>query len=363
MSALFLQNDKQNSDSRVEWVDLAKFFAIIAVLIDHTNGKLYTNHKVAYFSYYSVELFILIMGITTFWSFSKNNSDFLRVVRLKCWKIFCPYLVATFLYGIASYHFFDLQAYLDNVIHFNASGPLYYVSLYMQMVLISPILYRFIIWTEKKKTCVVWKLIGLVVVLFLSFLTTNYSNLFSIYGGGGKLFGGTYLVLFYLGMLFGMKCREITLKKTSAIIGSIILIILTALWWNFISIDQLTLDSKLPFGSGSNPTSISFGLYGILWCCTLFFIGNVLHYVKRSNKCWFVLSDIGRHTLYIFLYHKMFLDFIFPHIESYFNPMIGGRWIRRVVCFVMMIFGPIVVELLFKKIYSLCVIKSADTRI
>lgn len=27
MSALFLQNDKQNSDSRVEWVDLAKFFA------------------------------------------------------------------------------------------------------------------------------------------------------------------------------------------------------------------------------------------------------------------------------------------------------------------------------------------------
>lgn len=361
MNALLQQNDKSNCDNRVEWIDLAKFFAIIAVLIDHTYGRLYTSDKVAYFSYYSVELFMLIMGITTFWSFSKKDIDFIGNIKTKCWKIFCPYLVASFIYCIVLEHFFDLEVYLDHVIHFNATGPLYYVSLYMQLVLISPIIYRFIIWADKKKTHVLWKLIGLAVVLFLSFLTTNYSNLLSIFGGGGKLFGGTYLVLFYLGMVSGKWCKEIRLKKTTAIIGSVVLVIMTALWWNFISVDQLSLDSKLPFGRGINPTSISFGTYGILWCCTLFFIGNFLTYVKRSHKCWFVLSDIGKHTLYIFLYHVLFLNSIFPHIESYFDLIVGGRWIKRVVCFAMMIFGSIVVELLFKKIYSSFVIKSTAT--
>ena len=50
MNALLQQNDKSNCDNRVEWIDLAKFFAIIAVLIDHTYGRLYTSDKVAYFS-------------------------------------------------------------------------------------------------------------------------------------------------------------------------------------------------------------------------------------------------------------------------------------------------------------------------
>lgn len=110
MDTLAIQTE--NCDKRIGWIDLAKFWAIIAVLIDHTNGKLYTDQRVAYFSYYSVELFILVMGITTFWSYKKRSECFPRIVSSKCWKIVCPYLMATFLYCIAIYHFFDLQVYI-----------------------------------------------------------------------------------------------------------------------------------------------------------------------------------------------------------------------------------------------------------
>lgn len=53
---------------RVYWIDFAKFLAILAVMVDHTYGVLYHNQKVAFASYYSVSLFIILMGITSYWS-------------------------------------------------------------------------------------------------------------------------------------------------------------------------------------------------------------------------------------------------------------------------------------------------------
>lgn len=58
---------------RVYWVDVAKLLAVVAVIMDHTYGILYSNERVAYASYYSVSLFILMMGVTSYWSYSKND--------------------------------------------------------------------------------------------------------------------------------------------------------------------------------------------------------------------------------------------------------------------------------------------------
>lgn len=55
-----------NSNREVVWLNCAKFVAIFAVMIDHTNGILYTNQEVAWASYFSVSLFILISGITSY---------------------------------------------------------------------------------------------------------------------------------------------------------------------------------------------------------------------------------------------------------------------------------------------------------
>lgn len=60
--------------NRLLWIDCAKFAAIVAVVVDHCNGFLYTNPYIAYASYYSVCLFILLAGVSTGISFA-NGKD------------------------------------------------------------------------------------------------------------------------------------------------------------------------------------------------------------------------------------------------------------------------------------------------
>ena len=55
------------------WIDIGKSFAIFAVLTDHLCGTLYTRSSIIYSSFFSVSLFILLMGVTTYWTFDKKN--------------------------------------------------------------------------------------------------------------------------------------------------------------------------------------------------------------------------------------------------------------------------------------------------
>lgn len=52
----------------IKWINCAKAVAVFAVLIDYTNGILYTNANIAMASYYLVSLFILISGMLSFTS-------------------------------------------------------------------------------------------------------------------------------------------------------------------------------------------------------------------------------------------------------------------------------------------------------
>lgn len=54
--------------SQIAWLNGAKFVAILAVMVDHTNGVLYSNWSIAYASYFSVSLFIILAGMTSYFS-------------------------------------------------------------------------------------------------------------------------------------------------------------------------------------------------------------------------------------------------------------------------------------------------------
>ena len=65
------------------WIDIGKSFAIIAVLTDHLYRILYSRGSIQYFSWFSVSLFILLMGVTTYWTFDKKNETIWNVSI--CW--------------------------------------------------------------------------------------------------------------------------------------------------------------------------------------------------------------------------------------------------------------------------------------
>ncbi len=338
---------------RTYWIDVAKFMAIIAVMIDHTNGLLYKNQRVAYFSYYSVSLFILMMGVTSYWSYSKYNGSIIKKVGKGCWKIIRPYLVATLVYSILCDHQFHFATYLTRVIHFNASGPFYYVLLYLQLLFLAPVLYSVLKYADSFKFGVAVEVIGLIAVLVISSWTTNYSNILDVYGGGGKLFGGTYLILLYIGMMFGKHYGNLSVNKIVLVLIFILSTTLTVLWWIFISVDNCQIDAHIPYGGGFNPPSLSFGLYAILMSCTICLFERVLNLNTQLTKVFGKVSVLGKHTLYMFLYHRMFLDIVFPQFFARTGMVISNMWVMRIVYFTCMVAGSIVIEKILERIHLL----------
>lgn len=60
-------------NKQILWLNCSKTVAVLAVLVDHTNGVLYTNQDIAYASYFSVSLFIIISGLTSYFSNSSGK--------------------------------------------------------------------------------------------------------------------------------------------------------------------------------------------------------------------------------------------------------------------------------------------------
>lgn len=82
------------ANKQILWIDVAKCMAIIAVMVDHTNGLLYHSSNIAYASYYSVTLFILISGMMCFLSNLRHGFSWWEGVKHSTAKIFSAYLFA-----------------------------------------------------------------------------------------------------------------------------------------------------------------------------------------------------------------------------------------------------------------------------
>ena len=203
---------------RTEWVDVAKCLAILAVLVDHTYNTLYTNVVVRTATSYSIGLFILMMGITSYWSYQRYQGSVAVKVRRSCWKLICPYIVASMFYGTLFDRTFHLAENVRRIVFFYAVGPFYYVCLYLQLLLVVPVLYLFLQKADQQKHIHLLEVLGFVVVVVIAGCTTNYSNILDLYGGGGKLFGGTYLCLLYLGMWFGKYCRSFQVSRIISLV-------------------------------------------------------------------------------------------------------------------------------------------------
>ncbi len=338
---------------KIVWIDCAKAIGILAVLVDHSNGVLYESVHVTCSSFFSVSLFILIMGITTYISETKCSDEKMWfTIRRKMDRIFLPYFVATAIYSLWMDEMFDLGNIVRRLLYFNASGPLYYIALYLQLVVANAILYRILLICSGREVRLLFclKLLVGTVIVVISALTTLHSNLLDIYGGGGKLFGGTYLILAYVGMAFApYLIKEWTPKYLFVVAGctSILWLWVLKYCWACYTIDDfLRLDVEFPFGTGLNPPGVTLMCYAgivLLWC---FSVGSLCVAGNRlTSKITGFLKWIGENSLYIFLYHRLILDyFLCPYVT------IEYIWLKRIVYIVCMVYIPIIGN----KLYRVC---------
>lgn len=325
----------------IAWLNGAKFLAIIAVMVDHTNGILYSNPAVAYASYYSVSLFVLLLGMTAYLSSSKNGGGGQASYRgIK--KMLVAYSIAVVVYLLVATHGFDLAIYLTYLVNFNISGPHYFVLLYVQLMLVNVLLFPLLQKCPQSQKGYVCEVLILIGIIILSAWTTNHTNILNVYGGGGKLFGGTYLILFYVGMLV-MKhgwLERITIAKSmvSLLASGGFLFLL----WRYTCAHGLVLDSYVPFGGGKNPPSITFMTFGLCMLFIAYGMFTLLERIPYTSKVALRICDLGRHSLYIFLYHRLILDYyLWRHMADLPGQNI---WLARAVYFLLMIAGAIFIE-------------------
>lgn len=318
---------------RISWIDTTKTLAIIAVLVDHTSGVLYDTPILQILSYYSVSTFVLLIGVTSYNSLSERNG--IKYILNRSQSILPHYIIASLLYFVLENKGFYLRHFLYNLCLFNSSDPLYFVCLYLQIVIICPLLYQFLVLCKN----VVYEIIAILPLLVFSHFSIYSTDILGIYGGGGKLFGGTYVILLYLGLMIAKHYEQIEKlqKNWLHLLLSICILLSSSLW---ICYNKLEIDTRLPFGRGLNPPGISIILYAISVQSFIFWGDRMIlnEGVYGRKVCFY----IGKNSLFIFLYHRLFIDYFFPYVVKRFIEIeiLAVKWL---VYYSIMILGSITI--------------------
>ncbi len=335
------------------WVDIGKFFAILAVMTDHVYGDLYTSNKINRVSYFSVPLFIMLMGVTTFWSFNRSTDMIGKKIVRRMFNIVIPYTVAVFIYYVICFKGFSWNEYKNYLINFNISKPHYYVLLYLQLLVVAPVVFYFIKIAENHKYPHIIEILWGGGILCVSFFTNSYTKIADIEGGGGVLFGGSYLLVFFIGMLMGKYVGVMSeMKVRNCFILAVVLLLCALLMGYAIGTKGLFLDVRKMLGIGKNPSGFTLILYAflIMVCICLWDKGISCLVSDKMNYFIDGFAWIGRQTLYIFLYHRLFLDYF---LNSYFSEL--TRIIKIPLYYLTMLFGSIGMGYLHKYLRKLLV--------
>lgn len=301
-------------------------------------------------------LFTFLGGLTTYLSWVKHDSyPITKYTLMKIKNFFVPYAIATAVYMIYNEHKLNLINYFNGLIHFNLIGPFYFVLYYMQLILISGVLYKAIKWTTKRKMSKFLFLMEIIIATLLSCICIKYTYILPVHCGGQFLFGGTYLVVFFCGMIIAAYYNRIKWTKLNSAIISTISLIAVILWIIFIWNNKLTLDKNLRvFGEGFNPPGISLFIYAFLilifgWSFDALIEQYDMKILMRIESFF---AKFGKHTMYIFLYHILVICVL--NLIGLQN-ILTNIWIKRIVYFLCIIFVPIVIEFIIENLRKMIV--------
>ena len=303
------------ASTRIKWIDTAKFIAIIAVLTDHLSMPLQFSRQIQTSSYFSVSLFILLTGFTTFLSFSNTTSQLTNAVKKRIINILLPYTLATFIIHCFIHCGFDLAIFVQQWYLFNTSSPHYFVLLYVLLMLISPILFNLIKYIRNRIPNIsqpIAHIVALLIIIFISRFTNAHTNIANIYGI--RLLGGSYLICLYLGMLFAAYYDEFLVliqnRKSSCILFFLssftLYFMITKLFH-----EEYIFDSCNPLCSNVNPPGLTIITTSIVIMFEICLIDSFCEHINNRalNVIRVPFSYVGKHTLYIFLYHMFLFEF------------------------------------------------------
>lgn len=292
---------------REQWIDWIKGVCMIAVVLNHTYGVLYTSRRILYSTVFAVMLFVFMSGWNSGnsmkeWMWSDRDYIYRKTGR-RIWKIWGPYILSIALFCILLYHRLDIPVFMNYLFDFSVWGS-YFVCFLTQLILAAPFIFMFFQHWENK---IVLQLAVLAVTGILSLLSVYYTSAGNFLFGAKYILGGVYFFIFSLGIFCSFHMEEIFRHK--ALAGGISFFYMCCF--------QISGCGKEAWGKD---LSLPVMLYSLSVFAVLYWVGHQERLFERGGVFWIFRTTalFGRYSLYIFLFH-------FPLIALFSETAPGGK--------------------------------------
>jgi len=180
-------------------IQIFRAFAIIAVVIIHTTPLGYWQVYCRPFINFSVATFLFLSGYLT----KIENDNWGAFYKKRIVRVLVPYTIWTIFYTLASLHPEKLPV---NLLTAKAAGPLYYIFVYIQFVLLTPLLGKL---AKSKYQFLGWLIAPLSVIAFkyYSLLTGQELNSYIKLIWSDACLG--WFTFYYLGLLLVLSSMPI----------------------------------------------------------------------------------------------------------------------------------------------------------
>lgn len=115
--------------------------------------------------------------------------------------------------------------------------------------------------------------------------------------------------MYYLGMVIIKHKWLENEKNVKAIVVIIISGIIWVMLWRCTCTYGLLLDNYIPLSIDRNPPGITYMLCAICMLFMIYGLFALLQQMKYIKRIMLIVCGVGKHSMHIFLYHRLFLDF------------------------------------------------------
>ncbi len=301
-------------EGRNNMVQIFRAFAIIAVVMIHTTPLGNWQVLCRPFINFSVATFLFLSGYLT----RIDNNNWYVFYKKRINRVLIPYVIWTILYSLASWH---IEKIPMNLLTAKAAAPMYYIFVYIQFVLLTPLLGRLAI---SKYRVIGWFVAPLSVLIFKYYwlLTGQNMNTYISLMWSDACLG--WFTFYYFGLILGNRIieKQYSLKTLLVLyLVSILIQMAEGYWW--LSLGEINCGTQLKLSSILTNSLFLLIVYTVL--------KNKQYDIK--NK---FLRIVGNYSFGIYLCHIMVLNLLrgyVPYFRSIPYPITSVIVILISLCF------------------------------
>lgn len=290
-------------------LDYMRFIACFAVMIVHITATGVSEYIHGTFPYilmltvnrslkFTTPVFILLSGVTSFYSYSNKNREFkyMEFLKKRLAKVIVAYLIWCIIYYAAyiyfGYYAIDIKFFVKSVLQGTMSYHFYFVIIIIQMYIVGPIFYFILKNSGKKVTILIFA--AVITYLCAEFIRFDLSDRIFL----------KYIVFYMLGIYIAMEYDNYSLwinkNKLYIILGYIMMSIIYIVVSYYDSV----------------ASTFAWVIFSTMSLFFVYLIGLLMK--DKLKNIYGFIEVFGQSSYYVYLMHPLVLTIMILFAEKNF---------------------------------------------